>query len=437
MKHTIAAAIMVVGLLSGWCDAGVTLEEARDATCYIEQLTDVAHGHGGTGFVFEETDTHYRVLTNGHVVQKNARVSLQFFPGGQPQRRVEGVVLWKRETPTFDAAVVEFRKPSRSIPVIPFVGLTSPLVGRGVDMISVGFRNMKPPPTAFKGRIINMGKDGELTFTPAPANGRSGSAILVDRGEGYEACGLLAWTTIDTAPQANIGFAMSIRIAESGWREQAAQLNCQNGWCERVPPKTQAQGLTLGILNVAPRQRYPQQQPQQMASVSGAGLDSQMRALGYVKLQDLAQYATEEQLERYRQITEETKADVAESKASLPGRVVAVAKPFIVGELVTFGKNFLAADGPVDARLKSAGRETRDHLEDFVTGQVSDEVDSHPSIRSIGKAVAVKGAEAGLAVVAAKVGIPASALVLVAGMLRGPLTSRLRRKDDDTATPDK
>ncbi len=183
-----AASLAMFLQSGGLCQAA--LSDCIDATCRIT----TAEGSCGSGCVFEIGNGSVYVLTAGHVTGKAAAVQCEFWRQGHQSSPLAGRVIGS--STAADAAVI-------AVPVAALGGLLPaavPLaprgeaVGAGDTLLSVGCANGTWS-TGWKGHVLGYRAEGKLRFVPAPANGRSGSALF--DGEGKHIVGVITARTGD------------------------------------------------------------------------------------------------------------------------------------------------------------------------------------------------------------------------------------------------
>lgn len=457
MKRIIAFAVIVL-----WCQfvvAGVTLVQAIEATCRIEGR--------GSGCVIDESSTHYAVLTNAHVVRDQQTVELEFWRDGRQQQPVSGTVAatWHELNAWRDIAIVVLEKR-----VLPYEIEPVTLAVRDTQGLDPLIHSVGCPrggwPTLFRGRVVKQAT-GIVSFQPPPAGGRSGSVIIskIEEKEvaSYYAVGLIAWRD----ERAGVGYAMELAGLYAAFDGQSAPpgrdrrivrtiiptQNCRNGYCLLPGPAAQAQenDLQFGLFNI---RRYPQSPPQQQQVVRGLSIgevDQFLRANGYVRLADLKDYMTEDQLKIYtaslaskeelqdevKRSTDDIQEDIKRSSDSLLDR----AKGLIAERLSERGDAIKAAaiDG---ARALIAGE--TDGIKavalDRVKSLIAGETDGIKSaalahVKSfVAERVAGDGGGGMLAGFMAMLGIGGPigvAIPAAAGLLRGAIKRRTEEKKGD------
>jgi hypothetical protein len=170
-----ASSAMFLGT-AGPCRASVS--DAIDATCRVT----AADGSCGTGCVFEIGQGSIYVLTAAHVVGNDmaATVKCEFWRGGHQSAPLAGRVIGRSED--VDAAIVAVPQSAlggllpRLVPLAPRDRSVRP----GDALVSVGCAGGTWA-TAWKGHALGY-EGNDLHFVPAPANGRSGSAVFDGEG---------------------------------------------------------------------------------------------------------------------------------------------------------------------------------------------------------------------------------------------------------------
>ena len=204
--------LCLLGLLTRMANAGSpnppssagtresSLQDNLAATCRItySPRPGTQSQHVGTGVALARGDGAIKVLTAAHVVDEvGATVSLVFWKAGQPREPVEGHVEWASYVPgtARDVAIV-------SVPLsalggdVPHTAGMSPrdirlAIGDPVASAGCAHGNW---PTLFVGHVVaELG--AAVEFEPAPAEGRSGSALF-DLATG-QVVGLVDWQTAD------------------------------------------------------------------------------------------------------------------------------------------------------------------------------------------------------------------------------------------------
>lgn len=188
MRPTIAGVLCVMA----WLTAGLAvaaMDDVLDATCRIT----TADGGRGTGCVFEISGGRVHVLTAAHVVGRDAAVQCEFWREGHVSHPLRAAVVARVES--VDAALLAIDQRAfagvlpKAIPIAPRDCVLTP----GAALTSAGCAAGSWS-TAWKGHVLGYAGD-DLRFVPAPANGRSGSAVL--DAEGRMIVGLLRARTMD------------------------------------------------------------------------------------------------------------------------------------------------------------------------------------------------------------------------------------------------
>ncbi|MDD4888289.1 MAG: trypsin-like peptidase domain-containing protein [Phycisphaerae bacterium] len=172
----IAAAILVAAAA---CPVTGTMSDCIDATCRIT----APDGGRGTGCVFERSQGAVYVLTAAHVVGNARRVECEFWRQGHQSAPLPGVVVLRVANDQTDAAVIAVDQSHFGGALPPAIPLAPRdfVVGAGQTLTSVGCAGGAWS-TGWKGHALGY-DGGDLCFVPAPAMGRSGSALFDAEGE--------------------------------------------------------------------------------------------------------------------------------------------------------------------------------------------------------------------------------------------------------------
>ncbi|MGW8256526.1 MAG: S1 family peptidase [Thermoguttaceae bacterium] len=214
------------------------INDCIDATCRISTKAGV-----GSGCVFEISHGRVYVLTAAHVADSASSnaVRCEFWRKGHQSQPLLGEIIARSETA--DAAIIAV--PQRCFDgILPAVIPLAPheyVLRPGQTLTSVGCAHGAWS-TLWKGHVLGY-SGGDLLFLPAPANGRSGSAIF--DGEGKMIVALLRARTGDNSE----GIATSVQSVyeaftpkTSGWRlAQDAEnhlVQCPGGTCPLQPRAT-------------------------------------------------------------------------------------------------------------------------------------------------------------------------------------------------------
>ena len=194
IEMLLAMAAGVAALLGAAGPARAALSDCIDATCRIT----TAEGSCGSGCVFEIGNGSVYVLTAGHVAGNAAAVQCEFWRHGHQSSPLAGQVIGR--SAAADAAVV-------AVPAAALGGLLPaaiPLAPRGEavragdTLASVGCAGGSWS-TGWKGHALGYEAE-ELRFVPAPANGRSGSALFDgEEGGGQPEAGPNPAVTLEAA----------------------------------------------------------------------------------------------------------------------------------------------------------------------------------------------------------------------------------------------
>jgi len=215
--------LLVVAALIGAPDyshAGVS--ETLDATCRIH----APDGSTGTGCVFEISQGRAFILTNRHVVGNANAVKCIFWKQGHQSAGLSGAVIARGAG--VDVAIVSVPQTSfgghlpRVIPIAPRGTKLNP----GDTITSAGCAKGAWA-TGWKGHVLGY-DDGNLCFTPPPANGRSGSAVCDAKGE--RIVGLI-WGRQNSGQSR--GFAVSL---ENLYRTLRFTQTAGGGWAHSPAP---------------------------------------------------------------------------------------------------------------------------------------------------------------------------------------------------------
>ena len=170
------------------------VEDAFAAVCRIHSEDGI-----GTGTAIAIAGADIVILTNAHVATADS-VRVEFWRGGFSSPPYAGRTVWRSysrdpkdgsPSPPRDMALVAVA--SSQLPVQPNV---IPLGGRddaphvGQSIYSLGCAKGQWP-SMFQGRVLRLGQQNLLEFTPPPAPGRSGSPLLSP--DGSHVVGLIAW----------------------------------------------------------------------------------------------------------------------------------------------------------------------------------------------------------------------------------------------------
>lgn len=213
--RVIAVAIGVLGfwsVRSQLLDAA--LDEQLDATCRIAHPGPGGQTEMGTGCVFRIAGGRVLVLTCAHVVEGAAEVSCEFWHRGHQSRALRAAVIGT--APGADLAVValDAQQFGGVLPRVLPLAAPDETVAPGETVQSAGCAGGAWA-TALKGHA--RGYAGmDLYFVPAPANGRSGSAICNHAGR---IVGIVRARTADDST----GIATAIQAAYAIWGSDAQQ----------------------------------------------------------------------------------------------------------------------------------------------------------------------------------------------------------------------
>ena len=179
----------------------LTIDQSLEAVCRVN-----TNSGRGSGTVFAEDEDKYYILTNGHVVGRSSRGTVEFFQDGYKSANIPFKTEYTayKDGTALDLSVLSVKKkyfgryPPRVIPLAP----------RGTeikanDLVMAGGCPSAQWACAWKGRVIkNSG--AVISFNAAPIGGQSGSGVLVvindEKGEEQTRLGiLLAWRVGDGA----------------------------------------------------------------------------------------------------------------------------------------------------------------------------------------------------------------------------------------------
>ncbi len=227
------------------------LADCIDATCRITG-TD---GGKGTGCVFEVKQGYVYVLTAAHVVENAQAVQCEFWQQGHLSGKLPSIAIRKRTD--CDVAIVVLRTSvfGGRLPKAMPIASASRVMRPGETLTSVGCAKGAWS-TGWKGHALGY-RDGDLLFTPTPADGRSGSAIF-DAG-GTMIVGVLR--ARDAINGTSFGIATSIQTLRSKTRAvisaKGQRTQCGPDGCE-IPGKRPI--LPYGGKYIPWKKQQPQQQ---------------------------------------------------------------------------------------------------------------------------------------------------------------------------------
>lgn len=211
MKSTTILFFTVAALT---CSILTASDELFEANVRIK----ASDGGIGSGCVYKQVDGQSLIITNHHVAGgKGSRVQVEFWRSGKAQPPVQGKVIWDRYKPgsNLDMAVVTVNHTDLGFvpPLVPMAEQS--LTESGKALGTVGCPEGKWP-TGFTATI--QGNDrGLIRFSPPPANGRSGSVVLDQRGL---IVGLIAWRDDATST----GLAMPVEIILKAFRGEVSDV---------------------------------------------------------------------------------------------------------------------------------------------------------------------------------------------------------------------
>lgn len=169
--------MLLLPILLALCSptAAADLETVHNATV---RLT-AGDGGRGTGTVFERSNGLVWILTCAHVAT-SPTLQAEFYAAGHESRGVPVTVQWRHEGADLAIARVSEAGLGGVQPAaVPFAP-PNHVVPAGARLRTAGSA-LGVWPTSFVGHAVGY-HNSDLHFVPAPANGRSGSAILDDTG---------------------------------------------------------------------------------------------------------------------------------------------------------------------------------------------------------------------------------------------------------------
>jgi hypothetical protein len=214
------AALLALTLLATTRNrVSAAMTECIDATCRIT----APDGGRGTGCVFERSQGAVFVLTAAHVVGPANRVECEFWRNGHQSRPVAGEVILRVQNDRTDAAVVALAETEFGGLLPPAIPLAARdyRVSPGQTLSSVGCANGAWS-TGWKGHALGYAGE-DLRFVPAPAMGRSGSALF--DADGQRIVGVVRARTLDHGE----GVASSVQSLYGQLCRAAAERQVQCG----------------------------------------------------------------------------------------------------------------------------------------------------------------------------------------------------------------
>jgi len=214
------AALLALALLATCCNhVSAAMSECIDATCRIT----APDGGRGTGCVFERSQGTVFVLTAAHVVGPADRVQCEFWRSGHQSQPLAGTVVLRVQNDRTDAAVISLAETQFGGLVPPAIPLATRdyLVAPGQTLCSVGCANGAWS-TGWQGHALGYAGD-DLRFVPAPAMGRSGSALFDANGQ--QIVGVVRARTLDNGE----GVASSVQSLYGQLCRAAAERQVQCG----------------------------------------------------------------------------------------------------------------------------------------------------------------------------------------------------------------
>ena len=192
------AAVLLMCVLGAPLMADDVHDVCRAATVRVRNGNSL-----GSGTVFRASDQYCYVLTNAHVAgtRLGTRVECEFWRVGHQSRPVAGETVVVAYVPRAYRDIAVVRVDRRLLggylpPVVPIARPDEQADYR--RLFSVGCASGRWP-TAFEGFALRRDAKGGDTvhFVPAPAGGRSGSALFDVRGDWPRIVGLVAWRSSD------------------------------------------------------------------------------------------------------------------------------------------------------------------------------------------------------------------------------------------------
>ena len=212
--------VAIVVLLAGLSSAIASPVQAALGDCY-KATCRVANT--GTGCAFERSQGYVYVLTNAHVVGSKKNVTCTFWYRGHQSHPIAASVLRSVRNAEVDAAILvipvkNFR--GRLPSVIPLAPRKF-RVKKGATLFSVGCANASWA-TGWQGHALGY-RGQNLLFAPAPAGGRSGSAIFDETGN--KIVGLLH------SRGNGYGLACSIEVLDKYFGYESSEKTTAGGSC--------------------------------------------------------------------------------------------------------------------------------------------------------------------------------------------------------------
>jgi hypothetical protein len=229
MKPARLAIALLVAL--AFCTAArAGLFDCIDATCRVV----ITEGRGqatGTGCLVAVEGRRGYVLTNAHVIGRQTTVRLDFWPAGAQRLSVTAQVVARQAAPSIDTAllVADLAMFGNRKPVPIPLANPQTVLAAGTPVFSVGCPGGSAP-SLLKCRVLRH-SPRELTFSPWPELGRSGSAIFTADGSQVVAV-IHARSTRHPTPSTqgvaiSVGQLLQIQCPPSacppGWRPQIFQ----------------------------------------------------------------------------------------------------------------------------------------------------------------------------------------------------------------------
>jgi hypothetical protein len=206
------AALAATCLFGAAGPAAAAIEDCLDASCRIS-----TNDGSGSGCVFEISGGRVYVLTAAHVVGRQTEVRCEFWRQGHQSQPLPGRVIARVDDNRCDAAIVAVAQ-SQFGGLLPAVIPVAPrdfVLASGQPITSAGCAGGAWS-TAWKGHVLGY-SGPDLHFVPAPASGRSGSAIF--DGEGRQIVGVLRARTVNNSE----GIATSLQSLYAALGKGSAQ----------------------------------------------------------------------------------------------------------------------------------------------------------------------------------------------------------------------
>jgi hypothetical protein len=225
-----------------------------DATCRMT----TPDGSRGTGCVFEIRQGQVYVLTAAHVVDKYLQVACEFWRDGHQSVPLQGQVIARVENQQTDAAIVAINAAlfGPTLPAVIPVAPPETVLSPGETIASVGCAHGNWS-TGWKGHVLGY-QGTDLTFVPAPADGRSGSALF--DAQGKTIIGIVRARTLDNG----MGIASGLQAL---YRDLGRAPECRTQCGPQCGPNGCSTSWSLG-LRAQPQQPWPTMPPQPSVDLS-------------------------------------------------------------------------------------------------------------------------------------------------------------------------